>query len=228
MPTTFSAVPALARTLAAIASSQSFRSKTTPSELETARSTKLKPEFYVVAPEALHMIRSFYDQEPDIADTAYVDSEATVVGAVTVGDDATILPGAVLRGDGGGKVVLETGANVQDNATIHADADGEQVRLAENAAVGHNAIVHNATVGEHSLVGMNSTVLDHATVESYSVVAANSLVREGQRVESGVLVGGSPAETIREDLDPDDRLFETAARYTQRVDGFRAGERVDE
>jgi len=65
-----------------------------------------------------------------------------------------------------------------------------------HAAVGHNAIVHNATVGEHSLVGMAATVLDGATVEPYSVVAADSLLTEGQRVESGTLVAGSPAEVV--------------------------------
>ena len=173
------------------------------------------------------MIRSFGDQEPTIASSAYVDPTAVVIGDVTVGPEATILPGAVLRGDGGGEIVLEANANVQDNVTIHADASGTQVVLCENAAVGHNAIVHNATVGEHSLVGMNATVLDDATVEPYSVVAANSLVRESQRVESGTLVGGTPAEVLRDGLDRENRLFGTAARYTERVEGLRSGELLE-
>lgn len=169
------------------------------------------------------MIRGFDDTDPTIADSAYVDPEATVIGDVTVGEDATILPGAVLRGDGGGEIVLEAGANVQDNATIHADQPGQQVILRENAALGHNAIVHNATVGEHSLVGMNATVLDDTVLEPYSVVAANSLVSEGTRVESGTLVGGTPAETLKEGLDRDNVLFATAAHYTERVTGLEAG-----
>jgi carbonic anhydrase/acetyltransferase-like protein (isoleucine patch superfamily) len=169
------------------------------------------------------MGRSFHDQEPTVADSAYVDPTAVVVGNVTIGEEATVLPGAVLRADGGGEILLDTRANVQDNVTVHADAPGEQVHLQENAAVGHNAIVHNATIGEHSLVGMNATVLDGATLDPYSVVGANSLVREGQRIESETLVGGTPAEVLRADLDRDDALFETAKRYTERVEGLAAG-----
>lgn len=169
------------------------------------------------------MERSFHDQEPTVADSAYVDPTAVVIGNVTIGEEATVLPGAVLRGDGGGEILLDARANVQDNVTIHADASGEQVHLQENAAVGHNAIVHNATVGEHSLVGMNATVLDRAVLEPYSVVGANSLVREGQRVESGTLVGGTPAEVLKDGLDRNSALFATAESYTHRVEGLRAG-----
>lgn len=166
------------------------------------------------------MIRPFREYEPAVADSAYVDPTAVVIGNVTIGEEATVLPGAVIRGDGGGEVVLEARANVQDNVTIHADAPGERVVLKENAAVGHNAIVHNATVGTHSLVGMHATVLDRAVLEPYSAVGANSLVPGGTRVESGTLVVGSPAEVLRDDLDRENVLFATAERYTERVDGF--------
>jgi carbonic anhydrase/acetyltransferase-like protein (isoleucine patch superfamily) len=169
------------------------------------------------------MIRAFEDEEPTVADSAYVDPEATVIGSVTLDAGATVLPGAVIRGDGGGEVHLHENANVQDNVTIHADAPGQEVVLEANAAVGHNAIVHNATVGEHSLVGMGATVLDGAMLEPYSVVAANSLVREDELVESETLVGGSPATVLKDDIDRDRALFSTAEHYTQHVDGLQAG-----
>lgn len=172
------------------------------------------------------MIRSFRDQVPDVAESAYVDPAATVIGCVTIEANATILPGAVLRGDGGGQIMLRKGANVQDNAMLHADAPDERVVMHENAAVGHNAIVHNAEVGEHSLVGMHATVLDHASIEDYSIVAANSLVLEGQEVSSCTLVGGSPAEVIQEDLSRDDDWFRTAKHYTELVEGLRSGEEI--
>ena len=171
------------------------------------------------------MIRSFHDQEPEIAESAYVDPAATVIGNVTVGPEATILPGAVIRGDGGGEVILREQANIQDNVTIHADAPGEQVLFREGGAVGHNAIVHNATVGERSLVGMHATVLDGSVVDDYSVVAADSLVTEDTHVDSHTLVAGSPASVLRENLDEDSDLFATAAGYTERVEGLRTGER---
>ncbi|MEF8937713.1 MAG: gamma carbonic anhydrase family protein [Halovenus sp.] len=169
------------------------------------------------------MIRRYEDREPEIAQSAYVDPEATVIGDVRIGEDATILPGAVLRADGG-KIVLETKANVQDNVTIHADGAVPEVRLEENAAVGHNAIVHNATIGEHSLVGMGSTVLDEAVLEPYSAVAADALVLEGQTIPTLTMAGGAPAETIKDDLDEDSRLFQTARRYVDRVKGLRTDE----
>jgi len=169
------------------------------------------------------MGRRYGDTEPEIAASAYVDPEATVIGDVRIGGDATILPGAVLRADGG-KIVLEARANVQDNVTIHADGAVPEVRLEANAAVGHNAIVHNATIGEHSLVGMGSTVLDEAMLEPYSAVAANALVLEEQTIPSLTMAGGAPAETIKDDLDEDSRLFQTAARYVERVKGLRTVE----
>lgn len=172
------------------------------------------------------MIRSYEDSEPTIAESAYVDPQATVIGDVTVGENATILPGAVLRGDGG-SIVLEANANVQDNVTIHADAPTYEVVLEENAAVGHNAIVHNARIGEHSLVGMHATVLDDAVLEPYSAVAANALVLEEQTIPSLTLAGGSPAEPIKENLDEDSPLFQAAAFYVERAKGLRAGEVID-
>lgn len=169
------------------------------------------------------MIRTYEGVEPTIDESAYVDPQATVIGDVTVGPEATILPGAVLRGDGGGRILLEEGANVQDNVTIHADAAGREVRLETHAAVGHNAIVHNATVHQHSLVGMNATVLDDVSVGPYSVVAANSLVPEGESIETETLVGGVPASVLREDLDRESDFFDTAAAYIDRIQSLRDG-----
>lgn len=169
------------------------------------------------------MLRPFQDQAPSVADSAYVDPAATVVGDVRIEADATVLPGAVIRGDGGGEVVLEHGANVQDNVTIHADAPGRRVHLAPYAAIGHNAIVHNATLGERSLVGMGATVLDDAELEPESAVGANALVLEETTVETGTLVGGVPASVIKTGLESDNALFETGAGYVERIGGLQAG-----
>ncbi|WP_136715481.1 gamma carbonic anhydrase family protein [Halorientalis salina] len=138
------------------------------------------------------MIRSFDGTEPEIAESAYVDPEATVIGDVTIEADASVWPGAVLRGDHG-EIVLREGANVQDNATLH-----EGVELGPKATVGHNAIVHAATVGERAMVGMGAIVLDHAEIGAESLVGANSLVTEGTEVPESVLVAGTPAEQVKE------------------------------
>ena len=172
------------------------------------------------------MIRGYNDKEPEIAESAYVDPQATIIGDVKIREDATILPGAVLRGDGG-EIILEAKANVQDNVTIHADEQTKQVVLEEHAAVGHNAIVHNATVGEHSLVGMHATVLDDAVLEPYSAVAAKALVMEDQQIPSYTMVGGSPAETIKADIPEDSMLFQAAEFYVERAKGLEAGRIIE-
>jgi carbonic anhydrase/acetyltransferase-like protein (isoleucine patch superfamily) len=138
------------------------------------------------------MIRSYKDHEPQIADSAYVDPAATVIGDVTIEAEASVWPGVVLRGDHG-SVVLREGANVQDNSTVHEGAD-----IGPYATVGHNAIVHSATVGERAMVGMGAIVLDRSTVGDGSLVGANSLVTEGTEIPESVLYAGTPAELVKE------------------------------
>lgn len=138
------------------------------------------------------MIRSFKGEEPEIADSAYVDPAATVIGNVTIGPKASVWPGVVLRGDHG-EIVLEEGANIQDNSTLH-----EGVRIGPYATVGHNAIVHASTVEERAMVGMGAIVLDRSTIGAESLVGANSLVSEDTDIPESVLAAGTPAEVIKE------------------------------
>lgn len=137
------------------------------------------------------MIRSFDGTTPTIADSAYVDESAVVIGDVTLEADASVWPGAVLRGDNGA-IVLREGANVQDNATVH-----EGATIGRYATVGHNAIVHGSTVGERAMVGMGAIVLDGAEVGAESLVGANSTVTEGTEIPSATLAVGAPAEVVK-------------------------------
>jgi carbonic anhydrase/acetyltransferase-like protein (isoleucine patch superfamily) len=150
------------------------------------------------------MIRSFDGTVPEIAESAYVDESAVVIGDVVLEADTSVWPGAVLRGDHG-TVTLREGANVQDNATLH-----EGVELGAHTTVGHNAIVHAAETGERSLVGMGAIVLDGAVIGEEAVVAANSTVTEGTAVPARTLVAGAPAEPVKE---LDDAGFAAAADH---------------
>lgn len=153
------------------------------------------------------MLRSFDGTEPQVADSAYVDEAAVVIGDVLVEAEASVWPNTTLRGDHG-RIVVGEGANVQDNAVLHEDAT-----LESYATVGHSAIVHDATVGERALVGMNATVLDGARVGEGAVVAAGSVVTEGTEVPPSTLVAGAPAEPKTEIDDP--HLEATADRYVE-------------
>ncbi|WP_049921356.1 gamma carbonic anhydrase family protein [Halopiger djelfimassiliensis] len=163
------------------------------------------------------MLRSFDGMEPRIADSAYVDEAAVVIGDVVIEADASVWPNVTLRGDHG-TIVVGEGANVQDNAVLHEDAE-----LKPSATVGHSAIVHDATVESGALVGMNAVVLDGASVGEGAVVAAGSVVTEGTTVPPSTLVAGAPAEPKAEVDDPHleataDRYAELATRYEETSD----------
>ncbi|MFB6269638.1 MAG: gamma carbonic anhydrase family protein [Halobacterium sp.] len=166
------------------------------------------------------MLHSFDGTTPDVADSAYVAEEATVIGDVTIGPEASVWPGAVLRGDHG-EIVLGERANVQDNATLH-----EGTVLESGATVGHNAVVHDATVGERSVVGIGAVVLDGATVGRESVVAANSTVADDAEIPDNVLAMGTPAEPVR-DLE-DSRWASTGDRYAELAKQYAATSHVVE
>jgi len=168
------------------------------------------------------MIRSFDGTTPTIADSAYIDERADVIGDVTVGEDASVWPGAVLRGDDG-HIEIGPGTNIQDNAICH-----EGVDIGPYVTVGHTAIVHAARVGERSVIGMSSTVLDDADIGHHSIVAAGSVVTEDTTVSPYSLVAGTPAEEIR-DLSESEDWFEAADHYAQLAEKYRqTSETIDE
>ncbi|MFB6118987.1 gamma carbonic anhydrase family protein [Halosegnis sp.] len=134
------------------------------------------------------VVRSFDGMEPEIHETARIDEAAVVVGDVVLEADASVWPNAVLRGDRG-QIRVGEAANVQDGVVCHEGAE-----LRAGATVGHNAIVHAATVGERALVGMGATVLDGSVIGEAAMVAANALVPEGTDVPRQTLAAGVPAE----------------------------------
>lgn len=153
------------------------------------------------------MIRSYDGVEPEIADSAYIDEAAAVIGDVTIGEDASIWPGVVLRGDEG-HIEIGEGTNLQDNVVCH-----EPVEIGPYVTVGHTAIVHSCTVEERSVVGMSATVLDGSVVGDHSIVAAGSVVTENTEIPPYSLVVGTPAE-VKAELD-ESRWFEAADHYVQ-------------
>lgn len=136
---------------------------------------------------------------PTIAESAYIAPGAVIIGNVTIGDECAILSGAVLRGDNAA-IVVERGANVQENATVHVDP-GAPARIGEFCVVGHNAIIHGSTIGAGSLVGMHATVLNHAQVGPGSIIGAAALVAEGTVVPPQTMILGVPAKPRRDVTD---------------------------
>ncbi|MHB9863231.1 gamma carbonic anhydrase family protein [Streptomyces sp. YIM S03343] len=141
-------------------------------------------------------------REPRIDGTAFVAPTASVIGEVTLGAGASVWYGAVLRGDVE-RIAVGADSNIQDNCTLHADP-GFPVTIGERVSVGHNAVVHGATVEDDCLVGMGATVLNGAVIGAGSLVAAQALVPQGMTVPPGSLVAGVPAKVKRQ-LTPEER-----------------------
>jgi len=141
------------------------------------------------------MIVTFRNKTPKLGKNVYIAETATVIGDVTLGDDVSIWPSAVIRGDVN-TIVIGKGSNVQDGAVIHVDPD-TKVNIGEYVTIGHLAHVHGATIHNNVLIGSTSTVLDNAIIHSNNLIAAGALVSPRTIIESGNLVVGLPAVSKR-------------------------------
>ena len=142
------------------------------------------------------MLLAFKDKTPRIDPSAFIAETAAVVGDVTVERDASVWFGAVLRGDAA-PIVVGAASNIQDNATLHCDA-GSPLRIGRNVTVGHNAVVHCASVGDNSLIGMGAQLLNGAVIGKNCVIGAGAVVRENEAVPDGTLMVGVPAKAVRQ------------------------------
>ncbi|MBF4462237.1 MULTISPECIES: gamma carbonic anhydrase family protein [unclassified Rathayibacter] len=157
---------------------------------------------------------------PILADSAWVAPGATLVGAVELGDRASVWYGAVLRAERA-RIVVGAASNLQDGVVVHVDA-GFDATIGAGVSVGHNAVLHGCTIEDGALVGMNSTVLNGAVVGAGSLVAAGAVVLEGTVVPPGSLVAGVPA-TVRRALTEEERagIARNAASYLAHTDDHR-------
>jgi len=151
---------------------------------------------------------------PDLARASFIAPNATVVGDVTLGVDASVFYGAVLRGDIA-RIVVGEGSNIQDNAIVHL-ADDLDAIIGAWCTIGHAAIVHACTIEDECLIGMGATVLDGAKIGARSIVGANSLVPQRFECPPGSMVYGSPAKVVRP-LKPEEQagLKKWAEKYVQ-------------
>lgn len=122
----------------------------------------------------------------------YIAPNATVVGDVTLGENASVWYNAVLRGDSGA-ITVGPGTNIQDNAVLHG-----QTALGRSCTVGHGAIVHGCSVGDNCVIGMGSIILSGAVIGNNCIVGAGALVTGKMNAPDGSLLLGSPAKVVRE------------------------------
>lgn len=146
------------------------------------------------------MIAPYEGKVPKIGKNVFIAPTACVIGDVEIGEGTSIWYGAVIRGDRA-KIRIGRNTNIQDNVTLHADAESPLV-IGDYVTIGHNAVIHGCTIGDDCLVGMGSVILDDAHVQSGSVIASGSVVKEGGVIRSFCLAAGSPAE-VKKELGPE-------------------------
>ncbi|HEY7753495.1 MAG TPA: gamma carbonic anhydrase family protein [Steroidobacteraceae bacterium] len=177
-------------------------------------------------------IRPFRDWAPETGPRAWVDPAATVIGRVAIGEDSSIWPGAVLRGDVN---FIRIGArtSIQDGSVLHVASDrlagegGIPLLVGDDCTVGHGVILHACTVGDRCLVGMGAVVMDGAVLGDEVIVGAGALVPAGKRLPPRTLWVGSPARQSRRLTDQEIAyLKESAAHYVALKDEYLRAARL--
>jgi len=139
---------------------------------------------------------AFEGRSPRVSASAWIAPTATLVGDVTVEDEASVWYGAVLRADFG-PIIVRRGANVQDGSVLHGGAD-PVTEVGEGATIGHLCVVHGCVIGTEALIGNGATVLDGAMIGARALVAAGATVAPGLVVPDGMLAVGVPARVAGE------------------------------
>src|SRR5438876_1762344 len=146
--------------------------------------------------DGVRQLETFLRKKPTIGPHVYIAQGAIVVGDVTLGDYSSVWYNAVLRGDIN-RIVIGHHTNIQDNAVLHLECEWPCL-LGNYVTVGHAAIVHACTVGDETLVGMGSVILDGAVIGRQCLIGARALVTPRTQIPDGSLVLGSPAKVVRQ------------------------------
>ena len=168
------------------------------------------------------IILEFQGKRPEVHPEAFVAENCTLIGDVVIEKGASVWFGAVLRGDMN-RITLGEGSNVQDNATVHTSAECPAL-IGKGVTVGHNAIVHGASVGDGCMIGMGACVMDGAVIGEGSLVAAGALVTEKTQIPERSLCVGVPAKVVKT-LSPEQSaaVRKNAAHYVRLGETYRGG-----
>jgi carbonic anhydrase/acetyltransferase-like protein (isoleucine patch superfamily) len=173
-------------------------------------------------------IQTYRNIAPALGSRVYIDPSAVVIGAVTLGDDTSVWPTAVIRGDVN-TIGVGARTSIQDGAVLHVTHDGRfkpggrALIVGSDVTVGHRVVLHGCTIGNACLIGIGSVVLDDVVTEDYVMIGAGSVVPPGKRLEARSLYVGSPARRVR-DLEPQEIEFlvYSAAHYVKVKDEYLA------
>ena len=167
------------------------------------------------------MIRIFEGMTPTIAKSSYIDPSAIVIGDVVIGENSSVWPLTVIRGDVN-IIRIGDNTNIQDGSVLHVSHAGEfnpggaELHIGNQVSVAHKVLLHGCRIGNQCMIGMGSIVMDNAMVEDQVMIGAGSLVPPGKHLESGFLYLGNPVQQSRELTDREKEfLIYLADHYIQ-------------
>ncbi len=158
------------------------------------------------------MIKKFRGKSPIIPDSCYVSESVDLIGDVTLGEDVSLWFGTVVRGDMH-HITIGARSNIQDNSVIHVTTDISPTRIGDEVTVGHNAIIHGATIEDRCLIGMGSIIMDDVVVGEGSIVGAGAVVPPNMIIPPRSLVVGLPAKIVRQTTDEELKMIIERAQH---------------
>ena len=171
-------------------------------------------------------LRHYQGMAPQLGERVYIDPASVVIGDVVLGDDCSVWPMTVIRGDMH-RIRIGARTSVQDGSVLHIthasdfSPDGFPLTIGDDVTIGHKAILHGCTLGSRILVGMGAIVMDGAVVEDEVIIAAGAVVTPGKHLESGYVYAGNPAKAMRPLKDKERAFFPyTAGNYVKLKDRF--------
>ncbi len=160
---------------------------------------------------------------PKVGQDVFIADNATVVGRVKIGNQASIWYNAVLRGDEE-EIIIGERTNIQDACILHADVN-EPTIIGKECIVGHGAIVHGASIGDNTLIGMRATVLNRAKVGKYCLIGAHALVTQDMEIPDFSVVMGVPGKIVKKLSEEHAQMFkEGAITYVELAKAYLAGQ----
>jgi len=163
-------------------------------------------------------VRKFKDKFPVLGQSVYLDESAAVIGDVTLGDNVSVWPSTVIRGDVE-SIIIGADTNVQDGSVLHVTHYGKftdrgyPLTIGKGVTIGHRAVVHACTIGNYCLIGMGAIIMDDAVLEDYVMLGAGSLVPSGKKLTEGHLYVGSPAKMVRPLTDSEREFLVYSSRH---------------
>ena len=142
------------------------------------------------------MIKSFNGKSPRIAESALVSETASIIGDVEIGEDSSVWPGAVIRGDFG-KIKIGRNSAIEDNSVLHSGSPknlSQGLIIGDYVHIGHGAVINGTRIGNNVLIGINSTILHDVEIGDFCIIGASSLVGNGMKIPDRSLVIGVPAK----------------------------------